>query len=109
MKGRQNGRASAFPPIVLDGNLLDAAARLDGLDVGALDPEHVLRGQSKQNIDFQTLFARRPQRPPPQCKIVPDSRLEVAIFLMRKARHGGGPYQETPSTKTCRLDILKRI
>ena len=43
------------------------------------------RGLALQNnIDFRTLLAPIPQRPPKQFKIVPDSRLEGTRFLTRK-------------------------
>ena len=43
---------------------------------------------AKTNIDFRTLCERIPQQPPNQFKIVPDIRLEVTGFLMRKAAVG---------------------
>ena len=39
---------------------------------------------AKADMDFRTLCAGIPQRPPNRFMIVPDSRLEVAGFLMRK-------------------------
>ena len=52
--------------------------------VSAAAFERQMLATNKQNLDFRTYCTRIRQRPPNQFKFVPDSRLEVAGFLMRK-------------------------